>query len=721
MAYSSLACKATISPNYVKRTMDIDSISIHCTCSDMSIDSMGEIYKDPERKASAHYGIDSSGNIAVFVDEKNASMSLSNKVADSRSISIMVSSIASVEPYQISTAANIALLDLLVDICIRNNIRELKWKNDEKIGKAAGAGGPVTEQNILIHTWYKQGVVDPGKWILDNLSQIVSEANAQLVVTRENQRRIVFLGDDRAAKMHEVIGTDYNIWLTHFKPVCSWVGSKNLTFESELNDKYAVCIIGSAYDVNYIKPKDYAEKINKFATTWISKGCAVYYTSITPVSRTGFRDLSNDKIKKFNDEMKSNLMTGVGFIDAYSSVEPTFIVTDGYFYDDNTNKEIYGTMIKFAARMSENIRLNLSLNLNPTNFNPYVVMFDRNATVNYKALSDLRVTGAIIEAGYRFDINGTRTKKFDNPNIETQIENLEKYKIPYGLYTICRAKSTSDAKTEIQYFQYQLYRHPPRWGAWLAIDNLPGTKLVKDSILKQYNESLSELGLNGRMGLICTRKTLESISWDKWQDVFYLYLIEHMTDLSALDNLLDPQLFDIDGTEPTILPTTVVSNLTTGSTTNSSTTTSTSSTTSSTSQIPASVKNASKTRQELVSYAFEFIGTKYVLGASGMKPGEPLDCGQFVCAVYYHFGMDLRPNRTNITKAYGKQVPLAGARPGDVVHWPYNPKYSNAHVGIYLGENKIIEATSTGSGGVQVSSLGDKWDRIVNIIDYWKG
>ena len=462
MAYSSLASKATISPNYVKRTMDIDSISIHCTCSDMSLDSMGEIYKDPNRKASAHYGIDSSGNIAVFVDEKNAAMSLSNKIADTRSISIMISSMTSVSPYQISTAANIALLDLLVDICIRNNITELKWKNDDKIGKAVGAGGPVTEQNILIHTWYKSDVVDPGKWIIDNLFTIVEEANSQLIITRENQRRIVFLGDDRAAKMHEAIGTDYNLWITHFKPACSWVGSKNLSFESELNDKYAVCIIGSAYDVNYIKPKDYAEKINNFARSWFSKGCAVYYTSITPVSRTGFRDITNDKIKKFNDEMKSNLMTGIGFINTYNSIESTFIVTDGYFYDDNTNKEIYGTMIKFASRMSENIRLNLSLNLNPTNFRPYIVMFDRDADVNYKTLYDLRVTGAIIEAGYRFDSNGNRTKKFDNPNIAKQIENLEKYNIPYGMYTICRAKTIADAKTEIQYFQYQLYRYNPK-------------------------------------------------------------------------------------------------------------------------------------------------------------------------------------------------------------------------------------------------------------------
>ena len=710
MGYSSLATKIIISPNYNKRNRDIDSVSIHCSCGVISLDSMGEIYKDPKRKSSANYGIDNNGNIAMFVDEKNASICTSNTTVDARSITIMVSAQTNQSPYHITEAAYKALQDLLVDICIRNNIKELKWADDEKYAKAAAAGGPVDKQNMFIHSWFSKKQ-DPGEYLHEKHPELVQLTNTQLVIDRDNMRRICFIGDDRAAQIHDVIGSDLNLWFTKNKPTCNWTGYKLLPFASEINNKSAVCIFGGATDPNYTKAKDYAEKINEYAKKWISAGCAVYYVSITPVSRTGHGNMTNAKIQKFNEAMQKNLMVGVGYIDAYNDIINNFIVTDGYHYDDNTCKEIYSTVIKQASRLTGGIRLNLNISLNPTDFHPYIVTFARDAKVNYKALSDLRVVGAIIEAGYRFDSSGKRTKQFDNPNIETQIESLDKFEIPYGMYTICRAKTTEDAKTEMQYFRYQLYRHPPKWGAWLQLTNLNSLKAVNDKVLEQYNKSLTEFGFSSRMGIMCTRKDLEKISWDKWQDQFYLYLIDHLQDLTSLDNLLDPQLFDIDGTEPTILIPSVTSNtllLSTGTATSS--------------QLPSSLLSTTQTRKDMITYAFTFLGSPYVLGASGMKPGEATDCGQFVCAVYYHFGMDLRSHRTSITQSYGKQVSLSEAKPGDVVHWPYNPKYSNAHVAIYIGDNQIIEATTSGkSNGVQVSSLGDRYDRIVNIIDNWKG
>ena len=698
MAYSSLAQKAIISPNCNVRKKDIDSVSIHCPCSVLSLDSMGKIYQDSNNKSSCHYGIDIKGNIAVFVDESKAAMSLSSTGADNRSISVIVSASTTQSPYALTQASIKALQDLLVDICMRNNIKNLKWMNDADYGRKAGSGASVAKQNIFIHKWFNSKKKDPGKWIEDNMEDIISVVNTQLDIDRNNMRKILFIGDERVTRLHNAVGTDTNLWYTHKGDANRWTDITPFPFASEINNKAAVCILGGWSDPDSIKPKAYADKINTFAKACFSVGCAVYFASITPISEEGYKGMTNAKIRSFNKSMQKNLMTGVGYIDAYGAIQGTFTVTDGLHYDKNTNMELYGALIHQAARLTGGIKLAEALDLNPTEFKPYVAKFDRNADVNYKQLTNLGVVCAIIEAGYRFDSHGKRTEKFDNPNIEKQIENLEKRDIIYGMYTICRAKTVVDAKTEMQYFQYQLYRHPPQFGAWIDISNFGNSKKLNDSLLTQYNQSLKDLGFSGKMGIICSRNTLNNISWDTWQDEYFLYLIEHVKDVSVLDNLLDPELFDIDGTEPS----------------------STSSSDDAATRL-VTMKNASQItdkttggtlRQQLVTYSLEFIGSPYVWGAIGSKPGDGFDCSGFICAVYKHFGMDLTSARTTLTTSFGKVVTLANAQPGDVMHYPH-------HVAMYLGNNELIEAANE-QVGVRKTHVYSGCDRIVNIIDNWK-
>ena len=694
MAYSSLAKKAIISPNYTERKHDIDAISIHCPCSVLSLDSMGKIYKDPKNKSSCHYGIDVKGNIAVFVDESNAAMSLSSTGGDNRSIAIQISASTDQSPYPLSNASVKALQDLLVDICIRNNIKELKWLDDKDYGVKSGSGGSVAKQNILLHKWFNSKKKDPGTWVENNISDIVTVVNTQLGVDRNNMRKIIFVGDERTTKLHNVVGTDLNLWFTHKGATCTWLSS-TLPFANSIDNNSAVCIMGSWLDTTTIKPKEYANKINELATVCISVGCAIYFTSITPVGDGGYKKVTNKDIVSFNKSIQKNLMTGVGYIDAYSSILSTYVTTDGLQYDANTNKELYGTIIAQASRLSGGINLVESLNLNPTNFDPYVVMFGRGADVNYKHLVNLGVVSAIVEAGYRFDSKGKRTQKFDNPDLEKQLSKLESSKIEYGLYTVCRAKTVADAKTEIDYFQYQLYRHPPKFGAWLDISSFGNSKKLNDSLLTQYNTSLSDLGFSGRMGLICPRTTLKSISWDKWQDEFYLYLVDHVSDLSVLDNLLDPSLFDVDGTKPEegVVATNQLVTMNNAS------------------EVTSNTKGKTL-REQLVTYSLEFIGSPYVWGAMGTKPGDGFDCSGFICAVYKHFGMNLSGARTTLTTPFGKVVTLEQAQPGDVMHYPH-------HVAMYLGNNELIEAANEDLG-VRKTKVYSGCDRIVNIIDSWK-
>lgn len=679
----------------------------------ISLDSMGEIYGNTKNSTSSHYGIDSKGNIAVFVDEDLAAMSLSSLGANNRSISIQVSASTSQKPYPLSLASQQALKDLIVDICIRQNIKELKWLDDEKLGQTAGSSGSVAKQNVLIHKWFDKSKTDPGQWVEENLVTIVSEINEQLKISRENMRRIILIGDERATRMHNTIGTDLNLWFTKNGASASWIKYKKLPFESEINQNSAVCIIGGWSDLNFMKPEAYARKINEYARAWISVGCPVYYVSVTQVGTGGFKGVTNTNIERYNNKMKEAFIPAIGYIDAFSSINGNYVVTDGVHYDENTNKLIYSTIISTASRMIGGVRMSKGLNLDPTNFHPYIAKFNRDANVNYKQLRDLKVVGAIIEAGYRFKSNGTRTDVFDNPNIKEQIKHLDKYEIPYGMYTVCNAKTVDAAKIEMEYFQYQLYRHPPKMGAWIDITNFGNVKKTNDKLLKQYNQSLFDLGFKGRMGIIATRKVLKNIDWDNWQNEFYLYLVDHLTDLEPLDNILDPQLFDVDGKSPVVSSVTGVL----------PTTTTTDDTKSTLPSVVATGANA-VTRAAMIQYAETFLGTDYKYGGNGMNPGEPLDCGQFVRAVYHHFGMDFSRSsiiETAISKGYGKEIKISEAQPGDVLRWP-------GHIAIYHDsegqKGHVIHATSTSSTGHPTGSvrIDNIWSgyRCVNIIDYWK-
>ena len=696
--YSSLVSKRIPSPNYSDRTVDIDSIAIQCCCSDMSLSGMGEIYSQEGNQSSAHYGIDKDGKIASFVDEEKMAWSISNKAINNRCISVMLASTTSQNPYPCSQKSYDSLILLLADICVRNKIVSLKWKDNQEYALKAAAGSPVKNQNIFIHKWFKK-VKDPGEWLHGKINDIVDDVNTALISYQNTYRRILFIGDSRAAQIKSAVVADQNIWATSGDSTFTLSKRKEEIISTQMKPGYALCIFGSVLDVSQISAKKFAKFINSSAEEWIPKGSPVYYISINPVGADGYKKITNADIKKYNKTIKNNLIDGVGYIDTYNAILQTYkLKSDDYSFDSDTNKSIYSTIIAQASRMYSGVPLCEDLNLDPVDFNPYIVMFNRDHNPTYSKLSNNRVSGAIIEAGYRYSRSHVRTSKFDNPNIEDQIKQLDKYKIPYGMYTVCRAQNAEEAHDEIKYFRYQLYRHPPKLGAWLVLE-LDNTKGKNNNLLRIYKEDLAELGLSGSSGIICTRGFLEKFTWKDFQDSFYLYLVDHIKDLTDVDELLDPKLFDTDDTlESDIYTIPLTSNTTTNTTMTDDTVTTTTTT-------------VSTIRKEIVNYAKKYIGTKYVWGATSTKPGEPTDCGGLICAVYKHFGMDLYRNRTDIVNSYGKIVSFQNAKPGDVMHYPH-------HVALYIGNNELIEAANE-NVGVRQHSVYSGYDKICNIIDYW--
>lgn len=95
----------------------------------------------------------------------------------------------------------------------------------------------------------------------------------------------------------------------------------------------------------------------------------------------------------------------------------------------------------------------------------------------------------------------------------------------------------------------------------------------------------------------------------------------------------------------------------------------------------------------ITSAAKEKLGKRYVWGASGN--GNTYDCSSFVKYVYKKNGINLPRTSINQSK-FGKHIERSQLEKGDLIFFDTSKKrkgYVN-HVGIYLGDNKFIHASS---------------------------
>jgi cell wall-associated NlpC family hydrolase len=97
--------------------------------------------------------------------------------------------------------------------------------------------------------------------------------------------------------------------------------------------------------------------------------------------------------------------------------------------------------------------------------------------------------------------------------------------------------------------------------------------------------------------------------------------------------------------------------------------------------------------QSITSLAKTKLGKKYVWGASGNK--NTYDCSSFVKYVYKKNGIEL-PRTSIMQSKVGKYVKRSELQKGDLIFFDTSKRrkgYVN-HVGIYLGDNKFIHASS---------------------------
>jgi len=105
---------------------------------------------------------------------------------------------------------------------------------------------------------------------------------------------------------------------------------------------------------------------------------------------------------------------------------------------------------------------------------------------------------------------------------------------------------------------------------------------------------------------------------------------------------------------------------------------------------------------DIGAFAQQFLGTKYVWGGNSLTGG--IDCSGLVQQVYKHFGISL-PRTTYDQIGQGAPIGIKGLKPGDLVFFETNGKTSGPdHVGIYIGDGKMINAPRPGKG-VEIADM----------------
>ena len=124
-----------------------------------------------------------------------------------------------------------------------------------------------------------------------------------------------------------------------------------------------------------------------------------------------------------------------------------------------------------------------------------------------------------------------------------------------------------------------------------------------------------------------------------------------------------------------------------------------SSSSSASSSSASSASTGSSIGQQMVDYAMQFLGYRYVWG--GSSPSTGFDCSGLTSYVAKHFGYSIgRSAAAQITA--GSYVSLGNLQPGDIVL--FNRTYASSaaatHAGIYIGNHKFIHAANSRTGVV---------------------
>ncbi|MFT4107434.1 MAG: SH3 domain-containing C40 family peptidase [Lacrimispora sp.] len=124
------------------------------------------------------------------------------------------------------------------------------------------------------------------------------------------------------------------------------------------------------------------------------------------------------------------------------------------------------------------------------------------------------------------------------------------------------------------------------------------------------------------------------------------------------------------------------------------------------------VDQSVKQRREIVDYALQFVGGRYVYG--GVNPKTGVDCSGFTRYVLKSAGISLS-HSSRAQSGEGRTVSYEQARPGDLVFYGRNGSIN--HVALYMGEGRVVHASTEKTGIIVTNVMYRKPVKFVSVLN----
>lgn len=173
MSNSPLVDYVKLSPMHSgARRHKIDTITVHHMAGNLSVETCGQVFQT--RQASTNYGVDSTGRVGLYVDEKNRAWATADPDNDNRAVNIEVANRAGAPDWPVTDAAYSKLVMLVADICKRNGIAKLVWGENkaDRVGHRKGC-------NMTVHRDFI-ATLCPGPYLLAKMPQLAQDVNKVL-------------------------------------------------------------------------------------------------------------------------------------------------------------------------------------------------------------------------------------------------------------------------------------------------------------------------------------------------------------------------------------------------------------------------------------------------------------------------------------------------------------------------------------------------------------
>ena len=127
----------------------------------------------------------------------------------------------------------------------------------------------------------------------------------------------------------------------------------------------------------------------------------------------------------------------------------------------------------------------------------------------------------------------------------------------------------------------------------------------------------------------------------------------------------------------------------------------------------ATVPAGGDEREAIVAYAKRFLGNPYKYGGTSLTEG--CDCSGFTMQVYSKFGYSIGRDSRTQSNASGSSIDAGSLKKGDLIF--YASEDTINHVGIYIGDGKIIHSSNARTG-ITISPANYRSPaKILNILD----